>query len=215
MQIPESRSLTVVRGKLVARQQNAVPCQIQVLEVTDSGRLSCATRISMVEPANFGQFYHPAELRRLNRPWDRCILFERQVSACSLVVFEIRFQDSAQAGFIHDDHLVQPLPPDRSSQSGSIRAASSVRATRRGIANAVILTGVSFLGEADGQRVLIVDYSQRALLAASKASARNAPCGASSCLKYAKTSPRWPRSATISIRSRRLLGEYLSFRRRR
>src|SRR6266581_4399547 len=50
---------------------------------------------------------------------------------------------------------------------------------------------------------------------ASNCWACRAASGVSPCLKYTNTSPRRARSATFTATSRRALGEYLSFRRRR
>ena len=74
-----------------------------------------------MESANFGQFYHPTELGRLNRPRYRRILLQGQVRACALVVFEIRLQDAMQTGFIPDDDMVQALATDRAYQSLNVR----------------------------------------------------------------------------------------------
>ncbi len=54
----------------------------------------------------------------------RRIFAQRQMSPRSLVVFEVRFQDSAQTGFIQDDHMIQALATDRTDQAARRRRSA-------------------------------------------------------------------------------------------
>jgi hypothetical protein len=58
--------------------------------------------------------------RGLNRPTDRCVFGKRKMGTRALVVFEIRFQDSAQTTLTQDDHMIQTLTTDRSDHSFDI-----------------------------------------------------------------------------------------------
>src|ERR1022692_4314468 len=72
--------------------------------------------VAMVQSTNLRNFDDPSRLDWLNWTTDGRIFAQRQMSPRSLVVFEVRFQDSAQTGFIQDDHMIQALATDRADQ---------------------------------------------------------------------------------------------------
>lgn len=61
--------------RLVAARQRTMLLPGHLQESTDPGKLGRAAFVSVVEPANFGQFYHRTEFGRLNSPRDWSILF--------------------------------------------------------------------------------------------------------------------------------------------
>ena len=63
--------------------------------------------VKMMQAAHFWNFDHVAQRGRLDGSADRRILFKRQMCPAALVVFEIVFQDSTQAGLMEDDDVVQ------------------------------------------------------------------------------------------------------------
>jgi hypothetical protein len=65
-----------------------------------------------MQPAYFWNFNHGAKRRRLYGPADWRILFERQVCPAALIVFEMIFKDSTQAGLIEDEDVVQTFAPN-------------------------------------------------------------------------------------------------------
>ena len=66
----------------------------------------------MVEATDFANRDDPAELRLRNWPAVRRILFERQVSARSVVVREVASHGTARVLFAKDDDVIQTLAPD-------------------------------------------------------------------------------------------------------
>ena len=70
-----------------------------------------------MQPADLGRFDHVAEERRLNRPADRGIFVEGQMSSGALVVFKIFLQDSAQARLVENDDVVQAFTPHGTNQT--------------------------------------------------------------------------------------------------
>ena len=59
------------------------------------------------QSADFGNFHHPANPRRLSRSACWCIFVEREMSSKIFVVLKIAFQDTAQSGFLEDDDVIQ------------------------------------------------------------------------------------------------------------
>ncbi len=75
----------------------------------------------MVQSTDLWQLDHAAQLGRLDRARNRCILRQSQVRAPVLVVVEIRSQNAAQATLVEDEDVVKTLTPDRTNQSLDIR----------------------------------------------------------------------------------------------
>jgi hypothetical protein len=71
----------------------------------------------MVQSADLGNFYYPANPQRLEHSAGWCIFVEREMSSKILVVVEVRFQDAPQTGFIQHDHMIQAFPTNRADQS--------------------------------------------------------------------------------------------------
>jgi hypothetical protein len=89
-----------------------------------------------MESADLGKLHDPSEFRRLYAPRNRSILFERQVSARPLVVFEIQLQDATQPSFIQDDEVVQALAANRADQALDIGILPRRSRSRENFANA-------------------------------------------------------------------------------
>ena len=60
----------------------------------------------MVQATDFGDGNDPAEVPPLNWPAVGCILVEREVSAGSVIVREVRDQDASQMPFAENDNMV-------------------------------------------------------------------------------------------------------------
>jgi len=71
----------------------------------------------MVQAADLRNRHGRPRLYRLNRAGDRGVLVQRQVSPRTLVVIEVGSKDSAKAGLIQNDHVIQALASDRADQS--------------------------------------------------------------------------------------------------
>ena len=95
----------------------------------------------MVEATDFTNRDDPTELRRLNWPAVGRILFERQVSARSVVVREVASQGTAQVLFAKDDdvfrHSRRMEPMSRSAKGfchglwGAVRTSPTALPLRR------------------------------------------------------------------------------------
>jgi len=60
----------------------------------------------MMQATDFGNRDDRAEPRRRDRPSGGCILVEREVSAGSVIVREVRDQDASQMPFAENDNMV-------------------------------------------------------------------------------------------------------------
>ncbi len=70
----------------------------------------------MVQATNFGNLHDRAHLGPRNGPDIRCILVEREVSSCAVIVDEVARQDAAQVPLAENEHMVQTLAPDRADE---------------------------------------------------------------------------------------------------
>ena len=66
----------------------------------------------MVESANLWEGDDLACFRALDRPGDRAVLTQRQVSARTVVVVELRRENASSMPLVDDDQVVETFPPD-------------------------------------------------------------------------------------------------------
>src|ERR1700730_4922500 len=66
----------------------------------------------MMEPTKLGDGENGAELRRLNRPWLRCVLPQAKMRAAAVVVGHEGRQRATEAGLVEHDDVVQTLAPN-------------------------------------------------------------------------------------------------------
>ena len=67
----------------------------------------------MMEATDFGNPDDPAELRRLDRPSVGCVLVEREVSTCPIIVGEVRGQDASQMPLTENYDMLRALASHR------------------------------------------------------------------------------------------------------
>jgi hypothetical protein len=70
----------------------------------------------MMEATDFGNLDDPAEVRRLDRPSVGCVLVEREVSTCPIIVGEVRGQDASQMPLTENDDMLQALASHRADE---------------------------------------------------------------------------------------------------
>jgi hypothetical protein len=88
----------------------------------------------MVQSADLRDFHDSSGSHGLNWPTDRRVLVQRQMSPRALVVFEVRFQHSAQTFRIQNDHVIQTLAANRSQPGGGLPSAHAALGRRERIA---------------------------------------------------------------------------------
>jgi hypothetical protein len=71
----------------------------------------------MMQTTDFGNLNDPAELRWLDWPSVGCILVEREVSSCPVIVRDVAGQDAVEVSLAENEHVIQTLAPDRSNQA--------------------------------------------------------------------------------------------------
>jgi hypothetical protein len=59
------------------------------LELAGDPRSSCVPNVAMMQATDFGKLEDRPELRRLDWPSVGCVLSEREVSACAMIIGEV------------------------------------------------------------------------------------------------------------------------------
>jgi hypothetical protein len=70
----------------------------------------------MMQAADFGNRDDHAEVRRLDSPSVGCVLVEREVSASTMIVREVRCQDAFEMPLAKNDDMVQALASHRADE---------------------------------------------------------------------------------------------------
>ena len=70
----------------------------------------------MMQATDFGNLHDPARPGELDGPDVRCILVEREMGTCLMVVGEIASQDAAEVSLAEDEHVIQALAPHRADE---------------------------------------------------------------------------------------------------
>jgi hypothetical protein len=70
-----------------------------------------------MQAADFGKLHDPPRRGELDRPEVGCVLVEREMGTCLVVVGEIAGQDAAQVPFAKDEYVIQTFAPDRADQA--------------------------------------------------------------------------------------------------
>src|SRR5689334_17867513 len=96
----------------------------------------------MMQAAHLRNRYNRADPYWLNASRDRSVLRQREASAGSLVVIEIRLQDTPQARFIQHDHVIQTLTSNRADQPLNIGVLTGRLCSRENFPNAEPLRGL-------------------------------------------------------------------------
>lgn len=68
--------------------------------------------VQIVQSANLRERDHLPVFRLIRCPWFRAVLVQRQMSAATMVVVEMRFKDSTQMRFVEDYHVIQAVSTD-------------------------------------------------------------------------------------------------------
>jgi hypothetical protein len=84
-------------------------------------RLGCGSLVGMMQAADLRNGCDRTGAHWLNRPRDRSVLPQRQMRAGLFIVFEVGFENPAQARFIQYDDVVQALASNRADQSFDVR----------------------------------------------------------------------------------------------
>jgi hypothetical protein len=84
----------------------------------------------MMQTADLRNLNNRSDLHRLNRPFNRGVFAQREVSPGTLVILEIGSENSPETGFIQHNDVIQTLAANRSDQSLDIRVLP--RRLRRG-----------------------------------------------------------------------------------
>jgi hypothetical protein len=71
----------------------------------------------VVQAADFGKLNDIACRGKLDRPEVGCVLVEREMGTCLMVVGEIAGQDAAEVSLAEDEHVIQALAPDRTDKA--------------------------------------------------------------------------------------------------
>ena len=71
----------------------------------------------MVQAADFANWHHVSQLRRLDRPPIRRILGEGEVGPGAVVVLEVSGEDVSQVALAQDEDMAETLSPDRADQA--------------------------------------------------------------------------------------------------
>jgi hypothetical protein len=78
----------------------------------------------MMQSANFWELDHRSFCRHLNGSCHGRVFLQREMGARSMIVGEIRGQETSQMPLTENDHVVQTLAAKRSDQSLRIRVLS-------------------------------------------------------------------------------------------
>ena len=71
----------------------------------------------MVKAADFGTLHDLPRRGTLNRPEVGCVLVEREMCTCLMVICEVASQDVAEVSLAENENVIQTLAPDRSDQA--------------------------------------------------------------------------------------------------
>jgi hypothetical protein len=80
------------------------------------GGLRRLANVAMVQAAAFGKLHDPPRRGELDRPAVGCVLVQREMGTCLVVVGEIAVQDAAEVSLAEHEHVIQALAPDRSDE---------------------------------------------------------------------------------------------------
>src|SRR5262245_26762416 len=88
--------------KRVVRQKSICPA----FSTTSS---SCPPLVPVMQSADFGDFDHLSQIRRLLGPWFGRVLRERYMGSGPMIILTVTFQNPAEMIFIEHDHMVEAL----------------------------------------------------------------------------------------------------------
>jgi hypothetical protein len=83
----------------------------------------------VVRAADFGKLHDLPCHRELDWPGVGCVLVQRGVGTCLMVVGEVSGKDLAEVSLAEDEHVIQALAPDRADEP--FRDGILPRAVRR------------------------------------------------------------------------------------
>jgi hypothetical protein len=73
-----------------------------------------------MQATHFGQLYDLAHGRRLDGPWLRRVLAQRQMSSGLVIVGKVGGQDATEMAFIENDDVVETVSPYRPDKALNI-----------------------------------------------------------------------------------------------